>query len=225
MPFKSSKPLKKRERRSSDAPLFITLEGGEGAGKSLLIDRLGAELQARGLAVLQTLNPGGSPLGERIRELVLHYKGDPPTPRAELLLYLADRAHHVQTVLLPALKRGVHVLCDRYNDSTLAYQAAGRGLNMEEVLSLCTFAAAGLTPDLTFYLDIDPEVGLQRVKKIGAGKDRLESEKIAFHRKVRAQYLKIAEQERERVVVIDASMTPDAVFAMALEELDARLPP
>lgn len=222
LPSKNLKPSKMRPSKLKH-PLFITFEGGEGAGKSLLIDRLEAELKARALPVLKTRNPGGCPLGRKIRTLVLHYKEDPPTSRAELLLYLADRAQHVQTVVLPALHRGEYVLCDRFNDSTLAYQAAGRGLNLEEVRRLCTFAAGGITPDLTFYLDIDPVIGLKRVQKIGVGHDRLESEKLSFHRKVRLKYLELAEQEKERFVVIDASQSPDAVFHQAKEVLNARL--
>ena len=203
--------------------LFITLEGGDGAGKSLLIDRLEQEMLSRALPVLKTCNPGGCLVGQQIREIILHQKEDPATPRCELFLYLADRAQHVQTVLLPALEEGKIILCDRFNDSTIAYQAAGRGLDLTEVKSLCTFATQGLTPDLTLYLDIDPLVGLQRVKKVGLGQDRLESEKTDFHKAVRAAYLKLSEQEKGRISVIDASLSPDAVFKQALSVIDAAL--
>ena len=211
--------------KKSSKGLFITLEGGDGAGKALLIDRLEQELKSRGLSVLKTRNPGGCPLAEKIRELILHHKQDPATPRCELLLYLADRAQHVQTVLLPALDEGKIILCDRFNDSTVAYQAAGRGLDLKEINSLCAFASQDLVPDLTLYLDIDPVIGLQRVKKIGNGQDRLESEKIEFHNAVRAAYLKLAEQEHERIKVIDASHPPDAVFKQAQQVIDATLTP
>lgn len=204
--------------------LLITLEGGEGAGKSLLIDRLEREILSRDYPVLKTRNPGGCPLGQQLRDMVLHQKDDPPVPRCELLLYLADRAQHVQTVLLPALKSGKIVLCDRFNDSTLAYQAAGRGLDLGEIKKLCSFASQDLIPDLTLYLDIDPRIGLQRVKKIGLGQDRLESEKIEFHDEVRAAYLELAKQERGRIRMIDASLSPDAVFKQALSVIDATLP-
>ncbi len=173
--------------------------------------------------MLKTCNPGGTPVGEKIREVILHHKENPATPRAELLLYLADRAQHVDTVLLPALNEDTIVMCDRFNDSTRAYQAAGRGLDLEEVKALCTFATQGLEPDLTLYLDIDPLIGLQRVKKIGAGQDRLESEKIEFHHAVRTSYLQIAEQEKERVAIIDASQSPEDVFKQALSLIDAHL--
>ena len=205
----------------SSKGLFITLEGGDGAGKSLLIDRLEQEMLSRHLPVIKTRNPGGCLVGEQIREIILHQKEDPATPRCELLLYLADRAQHVQTVLFPALQEGKTVLCDRFNDSTIAYQAAGRGLDLTEIKKLCTFAAQGLTPDLTLYLDIDPQIGLQRVKKIGQGQDRLESEKLTFHQAVRSAYLELAEQEKERITVIDASQSPDAVFKQALSVIDA----
>lgn len=205
--------------------VFITFEGGDGAGKSLLIDRLEQELQKRGLAVLKTRNPGGCLLGTKIRELILHHTEDPATPRCELLLYLADRAQHVQNVLLPALNAGKIVLCDRFNDSTIAYQAAGRGLDLAEIKKLCTFATQGLHPDLTLYLDIDPVIGLGRVHTIGNGHDRLESEKIEFHNAVRAAYLALAKQEPERIHVIDASPSPDDVYNQALTIIDAHLTP
>ena len=205
--------------------LFITLEGGDGAGKSLLIDRLEQELQSRSLSVLNTRNPGGCLIGEQIREIILHQKEDPATPRCELLLYLADRAQHVQTILLPAIDEGKIILCDRFNDSTIAYQAAGRGLDRSEIKKLCSFASQGLVPTLTLYLDIDPIIGLQRVKKVGQGHDRLESEKLEFHNTVRAAYLDLAEQEKERITVIDAGQSPEAVFKQALKLIDAALTP
>ena len=203
--------------------LFITLEGGEGAGKSLLIDRLEQEMSSRALPVLKTRNPGGCLIGQQIRDMVLHQKEDPATPRCELLLFLADRAQHVQTVLFPALKEGKIILCDRFNDSTIAYQAAGRGFDLTEIKKLCSFASQGLVPDLTLYLDIDPRIGLLRVKKIGLVPDRLESEKLAFHKAVRSAYLKLAEQEKGRITVIDASKSPDIVFKQALSVIDAAL--
>jgi len=214
LPSKNSKPLKKR----TNSGLFITLEGGDGAGKSLLIARLEAELKKRSLPLLVTRNPGGTPLGERIRDLILHQKAFPVSSRCELLLFLADRAHHVETLLLPALREGRIVICDRFNDSTMAYQAAGRGLDLQQVKALSSFSAQGLSPDLTLYLDVDPAIGLKRIRK--SKQNRLDLERLAFHQKVRKAYLKIALEEKERVRVLDAHLSPDEVFQQAMIWID-----
>lgn len=200
--------------------LFITFEGGDGAGKSSLIDKIYEELSRKAKQALKTKAPGGTKIGEAIRNLLLH-SHTPLNPRTELFLFLADRAQHVEEVIKPALQKGVIVLCDRYNDSTLAYQGAARGLDGDFLHDLCHFATNGLNPDLTLYLDLDPKIGFERLKKAGLTKDRIESEDIDFHQKIRNGFLKIAHQEPKRFRVIDASQTPDSVFAHAMREINA----
>ncbi len=200
--------------------LFITFEGGEGAGKSTLIERLNEALRAKGRVVLKTRAPGGTKAGETIRSLLLNRDGVELVPRAELLLFLADRAEHVDEVIAPALKRGEIVLCDRYNDSTVAYQGIARGLGEEEVRKLCRFATDNLEPNLTFYLDLDPTIGLQRVKKMREGKDRIEAEKLSFHQKIRAAFHQLAKKEEKRFRILDATQSPDQVFSQAVEAID-----
>jgi dTMP kinase len=188
--------------------LFITFEGGEGAGKTTLIDRLYKALKAEKKSVIMTRAPGGTDLGDEIRNLLLHHKE--MSPRAELLLFMADRAEHTDEVIKPALKKGKIVLCDRYNDSTVAYQGYGRGFGEKWARELCAFATGDLEPDLTFYLDLKPEEGLKRVSH--RSKDRIEKEKLAFHRKIRKAYLSIAKKEPKRFHVLDASKNPNEVF-------------
>ncbi|MFI5334050.1 MAG: dTMP kinase [Chlamydiales bacterium] len=203
--------------------MFITFEGGEGAGKSTLMERLYEALRARGNAVLKTRAPGGTRAGEMMRALLLNKEGVSLVPRAELLLFLADRAQHVAEVIAPALKRGEIVLCDRYNDSTIAYQGIARGLGEEETKKLCRFATDGLEPDLTFYLDLDPAIGLKRLEQAKNGKDRIEAEKLSFHEKIRAAFHQIATKEKTRFRILDASKTSDQVFTHAMEVIDALL--
>ena len=192
--------------------LFITVEGGEGSGKSTLIRKLYDYLTVEeNRKVEKTFEPGATPLGVKIRGLVLDQEEIAISPRAELLLFLADRAHHVETVIRPALKEGKVVLCDRFTDSSLAYQGGARSIeNLEEI---CFFATSGITPDITFFLDVDPLIAFERLKR---KKDRVEKEKIDFHRKVRQEYLRIANKEKERVVVLDASRTEEERFQEAL---------
>jgi len=197
---------------------LITFEGGEGAGKTTLIERVFATLKAEGFPVLHTRAPGGTPLGAELRRLLLEHP-HALSARAELFLFLADRAQHVEEVIRPALLKNQIVLCDRFNDSTLAYQGA-RGFEMGWLKSLLTFASHAITPELTLYLDCDIQTGFNRVHR---AKDRIESEERAFHEKIRATFLALAEQEPNRFVVIDASQSPDAVFAQAKEKIDALL--
>lgn len=201
--------------------LFVSFEGGEGVGKSTQIGRLAQRLRARGREVVETFEPGGTPLGQGIRSLLLT-PGNHVTPRSELLLYAADRAHHVQTVIEPALARGAVVLCDRYADSSLAYQGAGRALDAAEVRSLMEFAVAGRWPDLTLLLDIDPVIGLARARGDGAG-DRMEAESLDFHRQVRAGFRALADSEPARFRVVDASGSIDEVAALIDSHIDAVL--
>ena len=183
---------------------FITLEGGDGAGKTTQAELLSAWLGAHGRTVVRTREPGGTDLGVRIRQMVLHERGH-IAPRAEALLYAADRAHHVDTLVRPALDRGDVVLQDRYIDSSVAYQGAGRVLGGDEIRTLSDWATGGLAPDLTVLLDLDELEGRRRLDGARTDYDRLESEKAEFHARVRAAYLAIAESEPDRFVVIDAT--------------------
>lgn len=186
--------------------LFITFEGPEGSGKSTQIRLLADTLKRRGLKVTVTREPGGSPVGQEIRCLLLNTPVQ-PAPDAELLLFLADRADHVAKVIRPALERGEVVLCDRYADSTFAYQGGGRGLPMERLRRLNREATGGLGPRLTFLMDLPVEVGLVRAgKREGGKKDRMEKEHLAFHRRVRAAFLRFAKAEPKRFKVLDARM-------------------
>jgi len=196
--------------------VFISFEGGEGAGKTTLIGRIDAELSAQGRKTLVTRAPGGTPTGNHIREILLHK--DHMSPRCELLLFLADRSQHVDEVIFPALEKGITVLCDRFNDSTIAYQAGARGFELAWVQKLCAFATKNLQPDLTLYLDLDPEEGFKRMSR---PKDRIEEAGLDFHRKIRAAYLAIAGAEPERFYVLDASQTPEKVFQEALHVLSS----
>ena len=190
---------------------FITLEGGDGAGKTTQVELLTAWLEAHGRTVVRTREPGGTELGQRIREMVLHERGH-VAPRAEALLYAADRAHHVETVVRPALLRGDVVLQDRYIDSSVAYQGVARGLGAERVRSVSEWAADGLVPDLTVLLDLDVTVGRARVAAArGDTFDRLESEAATFHETVRRAFLDAAAAEPERFLVVDAAAPTDEV--------------
>jgi dTMP kinase len=187
--------------------LFVAFEGGEGGGKSTQAARLQAYCEGRGRAVVRTREPGGTPVGAAIRALLL----DPSTgvldDRTEALLYAADRAEHVATVIAPALRRGGLVISDRYIDSSLAYQGAGRALAVDEVEAVSAWATGGLLPDLTVLLDLDPERGLARF----SGADRLEAEGLAFHQRVRRAFLELAARDPERYLVIDATADADVV--------------
>ncbi|MBS0620432.1 MAG: dTMP kinase [Verrucomicrobia bacterium] len=203
--------------------LFITFEGGDGAGKTTLIERLYKDLTARAHHVLKTRAPGGSPIGSQIRQVILSHHESPMSERCELLLYMADRAQHVDEVLLPALSQNQIILCDRFNDSTLAYQSGGRGISPERVLDLCHYACNGLMPHLTLYLDLDPLIGMERVKRASGTKDRIESEALEFHQNIRAAFHLIAKKEPKRFILLDASKSPDSVFTAAKERIDALL--
>ena len=192
---------------------FITLEGPEGAGKSTQLKLLADHLTGAGHSVVVTREPGGTPLAERIRDVVKHFAGpEPLLPETELLLFAAARAQHVRQVIQPALAAGKIVLCDRFTDSTEAYQGAGRALDAEFLRKLNCFAAAWRMPDLTILIDLAPEIGMARAhaRALQLGlvqeNDRLEAEKMDFHRKVRAGFLAIARREPERVKVFDGTL-------------------
>jgi len=205
---------------------FVTLEGVEGSGKSTQARRLVGWLAATGYDVLGTREPGGTEAGERIRRVLLGGGGAGLRPEAELLLYLADRAQHVRDVIRPALQSGAVVVCDRFSDATLAYQAGGRGLPEETVRDLNELAAGGLSPHLTLVLDLPEADGLARAAGRGGGFDRMEREAISFHRDVRSAYLEIAKREPDRVRVVDASRTEEEIereiVAIVEEALRAR---
>ena len=189
--------------------VFITFEGGDGSGKSTQIQSVRDWFESRGREVIVTREPGGTELGTEIRRLVQNGPEDVDA-RTEALLYAADRAYHVATVIGPALERGAVVLGDRYIDSSLAYQGAARSLGVDEIASLSAWATRGLYPSLTFLLDLPPEVGARRRTD---APDRMERESMDFHERVRHQYLRLADAEPERIVVIDAVGTIEEVFS------------
>ena len=189
--------------------MFITFEGGDGSGKSTQIQSVRDWFESRGREVIVTREPGGTELGTEIRRLVQNGPEDVDA-RTEALLYAADRAYHVATVIRPALERGAVVLGDRYIDSSLAYQGAARSLGVDEIASLSAWATRGLYPSLTFLLDLPPEVGARRRTD---APDRMERESMDFHERVRHQYLRLADAEPERIVVIDAVGTIEEVFS------------
>jgi len=202
--------------------LFITLEGGDGAGKSTQAELLGAWLEERGHEVVRTREPGGTELGLALRELLLH--GGAVGARAEALLYAADRAQHVAEVVRPALERGAVVVQDRYIDSSLAYQGAGRPLDPVEVRGLSEWASEGLWPALTVLLDVSPELAAERRADAGAQADRLEGETGEFHRRVREGFLELARAEPDRFLVLDAARPVDELHAEVIARVGPLLP-
>jgi len=186
--------------------LFISFEGIDGVGKSTQADLLETWLKGKGKTVVRTLEPGGTEVGVEIRKILLHHRGD-LAPRAEAALFAADRAHHVASKIRPALSRGEIVITDRYFDSSVAYQGAGRELSQTEVRDLSLWAVGGLLPDLTVLLDLPADVARNRRNGSGTEPDRLESEKIQFFERARQAYLDLAKAEPNRFLVIDASAT------------------
>lgn len=198
--------------------LFIALEGGDGVGKSTQRDLLGRWLEDRGFAVVLTREPGGTELGRYLREALLH--GGHVDPRTEALLFATDRAHHVHSVIGPALERGAMVVTDRYLDSSVAYQGAARDLGVGEVRDLSLWATEGLLPDLTVLLDLDPATAALRR---AAAPDRLEREPGEFHQRVREVFLQLAAAEPERYLVLDASLDPATVHGAITARLTTLL--
>lgn len=183
---------------------FITFEGGEGSGKTTQMRILAERLRAQGLEVIETVEPGGTAIGNQIRRILLDRANTRLCPMPEMLLYFAARAQNLEELILPALERGAIVLADRYTDSTLAYQGAGRGLGQELVLEMHRVACRGIWPKATIYIDIDPEVGLAR-RHATAEVNRLDVEALEFHRRVRETYLGLARTFPDRIKVIDGS--------------------
>ncbi|MBN8431486.1 dTMP kinase [Microbulbifer salipaludis] len=198
---------------------FITLEGGEGVGKSTNLQFITGWLEHRGIDYVQTREPGGTPLAEQLRTLLLEKREEAVDPTAELLMVFAARAQHLNTVIKPALAAGKWVVCDRFTDATYAYQGGGRGLDRALIAQLEQTVQGALRPDRVLLLDLDPEIGLQRAASTGAA-DRFESEQAAFFRKVRAAYRARADVAPERYAVIDAAQPLAGVQAQLARELE-----
>ena len=202
------------------AGLFITFEGGDGSGKSTQLRHLMDWLKETGHTVVESREPGGTDLGLELREMVLHRRGH-IAPRAEALLYAADRAHNIATKVRPAIEAGSIVVQDRYLDSSIAYQGAGRVLKPDEVRGISAWATEGLLPDLTVLLDLDPAEGRARIK--GGQYDRLEEEQHDFHARVRESYLTLADAEPRRFLVLDATRSVDYLAAAIRSRVSALL--
>jgi len=203
---------------------FVTIEGGEGAGKTTILQGIAGWLETQGWKVVVTREPGGIPIAEKIREVILDRRHTDMDARTEALLYAAARRQHLAQKVEPALKAGAAVLCDRFVDSSLAYQGHARGLGIEEVWAINRFATVERLPDLTLYLDVRPEIGLARVRSDHGRKiNRLDLEDLSFHRKVREGYLLLTRKFPERIVTIDAEQPLERVLELALKETEKRL--
>ena len=200
--------------------LFITLEGGDGSGKSTQAEMLGEWFSKKGREVIFTREPGGTELGLELREIVLHSRGH-ISAKSEALIYAADRAHHIETVVRPALERNAVVIQDRYIDSSVAYQGAGRVLDGKEIRDLSMWATDNLVPNLTVLLDLDPAVGKERLDSANKRFDRLEAEALDFHARVRGAYLEMAKAEPGRFVVVDAALPREEIRDAIIERIEA----
>lgn len=200
----------------ADGGKLIAFEGVEGSGKSTQVETVAAHLRRLGYEVVETREPGGTPLGSEIRRIVMHSTRSTPSPLTELLLYLADRAQHLAEVIVPALDRGQIVLTDRFSASTIVYQGYARQLGIERVRQLDAIVRNGVQPALTILLDCPVEVGLQRAR----GDDRFHREQVAFHERVRAGFLDLAEQEPQQYCVIDSTLDTDEVTRRIIERVE-----
>jgi dTMP kinase len=196
---------------------LITIEGPDGAGKTTQVKKISEYLRTKGFKVLVTREPGGTSLGEKLRKLLLTLEGEIPVPEAEALIYAASRAQLVKKVIVPALENGYIVLCDRFVDSSLAYQGWARGLGIKELTDINGWFLKNNWPDLTIILDVDPSQSLKRLSK---EKDRLESENLEFHKKVREGFLKVHSMYPDRTRLVDASQNPEHVFEAVLFEIE-----
>lgn len=204
--------------------MFITFEGGEGAGKSTAIKKVVEKLGSEGHQIVLTREPGGTPISEEIRNIILDKKNTEMDERTEALLYAASRRQHIVEKIIPSIKEGKIVLCDRFLDSSLAYQGYARGIGIDKVLEMNLFATEGLEPDLTFFFDLDPEKGLERIAANSSREvNRLDVEKLSFHKKVREGFLMLAKRFEHRFVVIDASKDKDSVFQDVYNAIEERL--
>lgn len=209
-------------RAREGSGLWVTFEGGDGSGKTTQAGLLQQWLQASGRSVVRTREPGGTDVGRLVRDIVLHHRGD-IAPRAEALLYAADRAHHIATVVRPALERGDVVIQDRYLDSSVAYQGAGRVLDPAEIRDLSLWATAGALPDLTVLLDLDPHSARARLDADDKPFDRLEAERGEFHERVRAAFLELAAAEPDRFLVLEAARPVDELAAAVRARVESLL--
>ncbi len=200
---------------------FITFEGVEGAGKSTQAKLLYQYLIDKGKDAILTKEPGGTKTGQKIRQILLEKTDEIFPPVAELMLYEADRNFHIHNLIKPSLQQGKYIICDRFTDSTLAYQGYARGLNINLIKQLNEIATEGIKPNITFLIDIPVEEGLKRIKQIRQA-DRIEDEDIQFHKRLREGFLKIAENEKDRIVVLDGLETPDNIFKKVIEILKNR---
>ena len=204
--------------------MFITLEGPEGSGKTSAAKLIVSELEKRGYQVLFTREPGGTPIAEQIRNVILDKANTRLDARAEALLYAASRRQHLVEKVLPALKEGKIVICDRYIDSSLAYQGGARGLGIEEVLNINLFATENKFPDLTLLFDIDPVLGLERIaRNKNREVNRLDLEKLDFHNKVRETFLLLSKKYASRYIVIDASQNMEMVGQASLDAILSKI--
>lgn len=205
--------------------LFVSFEGPEGAGKTTIINMMIEQLKKDGFQVISTREPGGIEIAEQIREVILNKKNTAMDARTEALLYAAARRQHLVEKVKPALEMGNIILCDRFIDSSLAYQGFARGLGIDEVLTINQFAIEDMMPRMTFYFDLDPKTGLERIhKNNGREVNRLDLENIEFHQKVREGYLLLADRYPERIVKIDASRSLQQVFEEAKSKLNEMIP-
>lgn len=201
---------------------FIAFEGLDGSGKSTLMNGLKAEFEKRGIAFVVTREPGGTPLGDEIRQMLLRVKGEAPVPRAEALLYQAGRAQHVEQLIRPALAQKKWVISDRFSASSVAFQAGGREISRSQIDWLNDFAVADVKPDLNVLLDLSVEESTRRLKRRGEAADRFEREAQEFHEKVRQAYLSLAQEQPEKWLVLSASDKPDSVLQQLLTALKVR---
>lgn len=204
--------------------MFITLEGPEGSGKTSAINIVVNKLKEEGYTIIQTREPGGTPIAEQIRNVILDINNTKLDSRAEALLYAASRRQHLVEKVWPAIKEGKIVICDRYLDSSLAYQGGARNLGIDEVLNINLFATENTMPDLTLLFDLDPELGLERIhKNANREVNRLDLEKLEFHKKVRETFLSLSKRFSDRFVVLDASKPLEEVAANAYKAIKERL--
>ena len=204
--------------------MFITIEGPEGSGKTTATNKVIEELSKRGYDVVKTREPGGTPIAEQIRNVILDKENTAMDPRTEALLYAAARRQHLVEKVWPLTKEGKIVICDRYIDSSLAYQGGARGLGIQNIIDINMFATENTWPDLTLLFDIEPELGLKRIAQNASREvNRLDLEKLDFHKKVRETFLELAKSQPNRFVVIDASKSIEEVADAALNAILARI--
>lgn len=204
--------------------MFITFEGGEGSGKTTCIKRVVETLEKEGHEVVLTREPGGTPISEEIRNVILDKKNTDMDPRTEALLYAASRRQHIVQKILPSIKEGKIVISDRFLDSSLAYQGGARKLGIDKIYEVNQYATDGLEPDITFFFDIEPEEGLRRIAaNAGREVNRLDVEKLSFHHEVRNSFIELAKRFPKRFVIIDASKDKEHVYQDVMNEIERRL--